>query len=525
MPDLAQRRAVQPFGREPAQGGGEVLVTLAQAIVARQQPQQQLVRAQIERCEREPAFELLERFAIGGAFHEAFQQRDVQLAEAPALRGQPAGEFGTRVELEPIEQIAVEERQERAQLIDRRCVERRPRPRDRQGIDVDVGAVELDQLPARSHAPAVRRVHDPTELREAPAQLAARVIRHVPEELAELRTRDRIDGQSQVGEQRAHFPRGRQRDRAAAAAHVERTQHADFHAGYHGRVHGPVLRSSPERIHGHDHFHDECPDPGPRPRSDQGAPAGRLVIRRLQRRRRNAADRRRVPVRGARPALDRHRPRRRRGERQRRARRRAPVVHGDRHRLCPGAPRARTGADGLAIEFREADAEALPFADEQFNIVVSTFGVMFTPDQQKAAAELLRVCKRGGKIGLANWTPAGYIGQLFGVIGKHIPPPAGVRSPAQWGTSERLAELFDAKSATVDATPRHFTFRYRSPDHMLETFKTFYGPMLKAFAALPPDGQAALKADLLALMARFNRAGDGTVVIPSEYLEVVITRR
>ena len=186
---------------------------------------------------------------------------------------------------------------------------------------------------------------------------------------------------------------------------------------------------------------------------------------------------------------------------------------------------ARADADGFEMTFREADAEALPFADETFDVVVSTFGVMFTPDQAKAASEMLRVCKRGGKIGLANWTPAGFIGQLFGVIGKHIPPPSGVRSPAQWGTNERLAELFDARSATVAATPRTFTFRYRSPEHMLETFKTFYGPMLKAFAALPPDGQQSLTADLLALMARFNRATDGTLVIPGEYLEVVITRR
>ena len=186
---------------------------------------------------------------------------------------------------------------------------------------------------------------------------------------------------------------------------------------------------------------------------------------------------------------------------------------------------ARADADGFEMTFREADAEALPFADETFDVVVSTFGVMFTPDQAKAASEMLRVCKRGGKIGLANWTPAGFIGQLFGVIGTHIPPPSGVRSPAQWGTNERLAELFDARSATVAATPRTFTFRYRSPEHMLETFKTFYGPMLKAFAALPRDGQQSLTADLLALMARFNRATDGTLVIPGEYLEVVITRR
>ena len=186
---------------------------------------------------------------------------------------------------------------------------------------------------------------------------------------------------------------------------------------------------------------------------------------------------------------------------------------------------ARADADGLAIEFREADAEALPFVDEQFDVVVSTFGVMFTPDQARAAAELLRVCKRGGKIGLANWTPAGYIGQLFGVIGKHLPPPSGVRSPAQWGTTERLGELFGAQSATIAATPRTFAMRYRSPDHMFETFKTYYGPMLKAFATLQPDAQAALEADLRALIGRFNRVTDGTVVIPSEYLEVVVTRR
>ncbi|MGK9169031.1 class I SAM-dependent methyltransferase [Inquilinus limosus] len=186
--------------------------------------------------------------------------------------------------------------------------------------------------------------------------------------------------------------------------------------------------------------------------------------------------------------------------------------------------RERAEAERLPIEFREADAEALPFADESFDVVVSTFGVMFTPDQDRAAAELLRVCRRGGRIGLANWTPDGFIGQLFKTIGRHLPPPAGTRSPALWGTRERLAELFSARAASVASAQRHFVFRYRSPGHWLEVFKTYYGPVLKAFAALPPAGQAALEADLVALIDRFNRSGDGSMVVPSEYLEVVVTK-
>jgi len=186
--------------------------------------------------------------------------------------------------------------------------------------------------------------------------------------------------------------------------------------------------------------------------------------------------------------------------------------------------RERADAERLGIEFREADAEALPFGDETFDVVVSTFGVMFTPDQDRAAAELVRVCKHGGKIGLANWTPAGFIGQLFKTIGTHLPPPAGLKSPALWGTTARLAELFEPH-ASVDATQRQFVFRYRSPAHMLETLRTYYGPVLKAFAALEPTAQAVLEQDLIDLVARFNQSGDGTVVVPSDYLEVVITRR
>jgi ubiquinone/menaquinone biosynthesis C-methylase UbiE len=187
--------------------------------------------------------------------------------------------------------------------------------------------------------------------------------------------------------------------------------------------------------------------------------------------------------------------------------------------------RARATADGLKINFREADAESLPFADGSFDVVVSTFGVMFTPDQNRAAAEMLRVCRPGGKIGLANWTPDGFIGQLFKTIGQHLPPPAGVKSPALWGTRARIAELFEANASSIKSAQREFVFRYRSPDHWLDVFKTFYGPMLKAFAALEPAAQQALERDCKELIARFNRGDHGAMVVPSEYLEVIVTRQ
>ena len=187
--------------------------------------------------------------------------------------------------------------------------------------------------------------------------------------------------------------------------------------------------------------------------------------------------------------------------------------------------RARAEADGLAIDFREADAEALPFGDASFDAVVSTFGVMFTPNQDAAAAEMLRVCRPGGKIGLANWTPDGFIGQLFKTMGKHLPPPSGVKSPALWGTRARIEELFGAHASTIRTETRNFVFRYRSPEHWLDVFKTYYGPTLKAFAALPPASQSALTDDLIALVERFNQSGDRSMVVPSAYLEIVIDRR
>jgi ubiquinone/menaquinone biosynthesis C-methylase UbiE len=187
--------------------------------------------------------------------------------------------------------------------------------------------------------------------------------------------------------------------------------------------------------------------------------------------------------------------------------------------------RERADAERLTIEFRKADAEALPFPNARFDVVMSTFGVMFTPDQDRAATELLRVCKSGGKIGLANWTPDGFIGQLFKTIGKHVAPPAGIKSPALWGTQARMAEMFGPQAVSITAEPRNFVFRYRSPEHWLEVFKAYYGPLLKTFAALDTAGQGALEYEVFELIARFNRAGDGSVVVPSKYLEIVIIRQ
>ncbi|MFM0631879.1 class I SAM-dependent methyltransferase [Paraburkholderia xenovorans] len=190
------------------------------------------------------------------------------------------------------------------------------------------------------------------------------------------------------------------------------------------------------------------------------------------------------------------------------------------------AGQARARAEGLTtVQFREADAEALPYADATFDVVMSTFGVMFTPNQEKAASELARVCKPGGKIGLANWTPDSFIGQVFKTIGKYLPPPPGLKSPALWGTRARLDELFHGNVRSVAVTSREFMFRYRSPAHWLEVFRTYYGPINKAFAAMDDERQAAFQRDLMTLMESRNRSGDGTLVLPSEYLEIVMVRQ
>ena len=187
--------------------------------------------------------------------------------------------------------------------------------------------------------------------------------------------------------------------------------------------------------------------------------------------------------------------------------------------------RARASAEGLNIDFKVADAEELPFADASFDTVISTFGVMFTANQERAAAEMMRVCKSGGRIGLTNWTPDGFIGQLFKTLGKYLPPPAAAKSPMLWGTRARLTELFGTAASWIKTEPRIFNFRYRSDQHFVEVFKTYYGPVLKAFAALDVPQRTRLEKDLYDLIARMNKADDGTMVVPSEYLEVVLMKR
>jgi ubiquinone/menaquinone biosynthesis C-methylase UbiE len=187
--------------------------------------------------------------------------------------------------------------------------------------------------------------------------------------------------------------------------------------------------------------------------------------------------------------------------------------------------RARAAANGFAIAFQEADAEQLPFENASFDAVVSTYGVMFTPDQDKAAAEMIRVCRPGGKIGLANWTPQGFVGQMLKTIAQYLPPPAGAKSPALWGTRERLSELFGPCAKSIDAQPRQFVFRYRSAAHFIDVFKTYYGPMHRAFAALDENRRAALAANLESLIERLNRADDRSMIVPGEYLEVVLVRK
>ncbi|MDE2614697.1 MAG: class I SAM-dependent methyltransferase [Burkholderiales bacterium] len=185
---------------------------------------------------------------------------------------------------------------------------------------------------------------------------------------------------------------------------------------------------------------------------------------------------------------------------------------------------ARAQAEGLQIDFRLADAEALPFADASFDAALSTFGVMFVADPAAAAAELRRVVRPGGRIGLACWTPAGFIGEVLGLVGKHLPPPAGASSPLAWGTESRLVELFGPVAADMRSQRREFVFRYLTPEHWLQVFRDFYGPVHKAFAALDGAAGERLAQDILALLRRRNRGGDGALVIPAEYLETVITR-
>ena len=187
--------------------------------------------------------------------------------------------------------------------------------------------------------------------------------------------------------------------------------------------------------------------------------------------------------------------------------------------------RRRAEGEGLSIRFQEADAESLPFASDTFDAVTSSFGVMFTPDQEAAAAELLRVARPGGRIGLANWTPTGFIGQLLKTIGAFVPPPAGVRSPLEWGTADRLTELFSRDVRTIEVEPQTFAFRYPSPDAWLTLWRDVYGPLHKAFGSLDRGARPELSHAVLELVDAHNDADDGTMVVRSEYLEAIVTKR
>ena len=187
--------------------------------------------------------------------------------------------------------------------------------------------------------------------------------------------------------------------------------------------------------------------------------------------------------------------------------------------------RERARAEGLAVKFQVADAEQLPFEDGSFDVVLSTFGAMFTPEHGRTAREMLRVLRNGGRIGMANWTPEGFIGRLFKVVGAHVPPVAGLKSPALWGTEPHLVELFGTRAAQIRCERRHFNFRYRSAAHWLQVFRDYYGPTHKAFAALEEAAAQNLARDITALLEEMNIAGKASLVVPAEYLEIVVTKR
>jgi len=187
--------------------------------------------------------------------------------------------------------------------------------------------------------------------------------------------------------------------------------------------------------------------------------------------------------------------------------------------------RVRAEAEGFPMEFQTVDAENLPFQDRSFDNVISTFGVMFAPDQAQVAKELIRVCKPVGKIGLSNWTPDSFIGELFKVIGKFIAPPPGISSPALWGSEAFIHAHFSSDTESIAMTEREFHFVYQSPQHWLDVFRRFYGPTHKAFEAFDENKQRELAGEILELIGRFNQAQDGTMRVPSTYLEVVAVRK
>ena len=184
----------------------------------------------------------------------------------------------------------------------------------------------------------------------------------------------------------------------------------------------------------------------------------------------------------------------------------------------------RAEAEGLTLVTEVADAQDLPFEPGSFDVVTSTFGAMFAPDQEKTASELLRVVRPGGKVGMANWTPHGFVGEMFALSAKYNPPPSGLRPPSRWGTEEGLAELFGSRGVDVAIRTRHAEFVYPSPEFMLDYFRSWFGPTATAFAALDEERQEQMAGDLMTLYGAHNAVDDGTVLISAPYLEVVATK-
>jgi SAM-dependent methyltransferase len=187
--------------------------------------------------------------------------------------------------------------------------------------------------------------------------------------------------------------------------------------------------------------------------------------------------------------------------------------------------RKRAESEGLQVTFRKGDAENIPFQDASFDVMLSTFGCMFAPDQEKTASELIRVCRSKGKIGLANWVPDGMVGEVLSTSGKYVPPPSGLKPPTLWGTRERLEELFGNRVSSMQIIRRSFAFRYPSAEYWLQFNRTHLGPMSKTFEKLDEEGKNRLAEDLLAVVKRFNRSGDETIVATSDYLEIVAVKK
>jgi ubiquinone/menaquinone biosynthesis C-methylase UbiE len=187
--------------------------------------------------------------------------------------------------------------------------------------------------------------------------------------------------------------------------------------------------------------------------------------------------------------------------------------------------RERAAAERLSIAFQVGDAESLPFPDATFDVVLSTFGVIFAPDQEKAAQELLRVCRTGGKIGLANWTPEGFSGENFRITAAYLPPLPGLKSPTRWGTAEGLQSLFGDRLTALHLRQRSTVFRAPSAEQYMTLTRTYLGPVIKVFESLALDAQERLQRDLLDNIRRFNQSGDETMYVPAEYLEVLARKR